>query len=159
MKTSVPMVRQPHGGALRVGGSNRGGTGRPKDEVREKLIDISQGKGIEFLTDLMEGKVSVRLVGKCEHCQAKSGLSSGDTASDEAKVLLHNVRASVDQRLKALDIALKYGNAKDDEIDDITKHPDVKRFLAAFHTALAEKASQKVGASVRQRVDEILGGS
>jgi len=38
--TEVPvgaLIPQPHGGALRYGGTNRGGTGRPPSEIRQRL--------------------------------------------------------------------------------------------------------------------------
>ena len=38
--TEVPvgaLIPQPHGGALRNGGTNRGGTGRPPSEIRQRL--------------------------------------------------------------------------------------------------------------------------
>jgi hypothetical protein len=47
-KTTGELIRQPHGGALRNGGTNRGGTGRPpkafKDFLRAEIRDSTQGR-------------------------------------------------------------------------------------------------------------------
>ncbi len=104
--SAVPvLIPQPHGGALASGGipGNPGG-GRPKNEIRERLRGIAFGKGLGFLEETLDGKVSVRLVGKCEHC-------GEETAMDPVwqKMLLDRISASVDQRLKANEQALRFG--------------------------------------------------
>ncbi len=156
--TAVRMVPQPHGGMLLSGGKRGhvGGTGRPRDEVRAKLTEISRGKGIEFLDMLMDGKVFVRLVGTCSHC----GKDGSPPTDDDSKHFMEHVSASVDQRLKGLDILLKYGvNGREDAEGDITRHPEVRRFLSAFHTALAEETPPKVANRVRSRVESLLSSS
>ena len=48
--STVPLVPQPHGGALKAGGTpgNVGGTGRPKAELRATLRDFASEKLPDF---------------------------------------------------------------------------------------------------------------
>lgn len=51
----VPMREQPHGGALRTGGTNKGGPGRPKSEVRAAALEGAE-KAIPKLVAMIENK-------------------------------------------------------------------------------------------------------
>lgn len=112
-KTGV-LVRQPHGGALLNGmaPNHVPGPGRPKDEVREKLLGLANGKGFDFLAKLMDGEIQTTLIGKCPSC-------SEEAAWDPAAMdlLMDRIKASVDQRLKGLDLSLKYGAGTKDEVN------------------------------------------
>lgn len=48
-------LAQPHGGALRAGGTlgNRGGSGRPPNELRRGLRDILEGGGLKRLEKIL----------------------------------------------------------------------------------------------------------
>ena len=63
------MVAQEHGGALKSGGTpgNKGGTGRPPNELRGTLREILE-RGLPVLEGYVEGRVPVKMVGKCEKC-------------------------------------------------------------------------------------------
>lgn len=100
------LIPQAHGGALLSGGQpgQTPGTGRPKNEIRERLRGIAFGKGLGFLDETLDGKVTVQLFGKCMHC--------GETSPIDPvvqKSLLDRISASVDQRLKANEQALRFG--------------------------------------------------
>lgn len=58
-KTPVPVVRQAHGGALRRGGTNRGGPGRPRSEVR-RLALVGAAKAIPRLIEIVTDAESER---------------------------------------------------------------------------------------------------
>ena len=47
------MIPQPHGGALRNGGTNRGGTGRPKSEIRKACAEAFDSR-IPRLLQIMD---------------------------------------------------------------------------------------------------------
>lgn len=98
------LVPQPHGGALRHGGTNAGGPGRPRDEVRAKLLKLGTGKGLPFLADLLDGKVRVDLIGVCASCKAETQM---DTSWLEESAAI--LKASTDQRLRAVEQAWRYG--------------------------------------------------
>ena len=40
------LIPQPHGGALRNGGTNKGGTGRPRDEWKAELAAIASDDAV-----------------------------------------------------------------------------------------------------------------
>lgn len=100
------LVPQPHGGALLSGGlpGHAGGPGRPKDEIRARLREIAYGKGLTFLDELLDGRISVRLVGRCSQCGNEQAPDP-----DFVRALLERIEASVDQRLKANEQALRFG--------------------------------------------------
>lgn len=84
------LVRQPHGGALRYGGTNRGGTGRPPSAIREQLRgDFDRRRRI--LREIADGKAMVRV---------------RDAEGKETESL---VSAAPRDRLRAIDIMGKYG--------------------------------------------------
>ena len=104
--SAVPvLIPQPHGGALRNGGPNVGGPGRPKNEIRAKLRELAYGKGLDFLSELLDGKLTVELLGECPHC----GETSTPDLTKWTATLLDKVSASADQRLKANEQALRFG--------------------------------------------------
>lgn len=58
VQTRVPvgtLVPQPHGGALRYGGTNKGGPGRPPTELRRTLRDLLDTGGIAYLAECARG--------------------------------------------------------------------------------------------------------
>ena len=54
---TVPMQPQQHGGALRRGGTNRGGPGRPRNAVRQ-LARRGAAQAIPRLIEIVTGKFS-----------------------------------------------------------------------------------------------------
>ena len=150
--SDVVLIPQPHGGALRPRGKigHKGGPGRPKDEVRAKLAKLANGKGMSFLKSLMEGEIVVRLTGKCEKC----GKEGQPLDGDEYESLIERIRASVDQRLKGNEQALRYGIGTKDEVD-VKSHPDVQRFVAQVAQATRELFGDEGYQRIAARVLEL----
>ena len=81
-----------------------GGTGRPPDQIRAKLRELGYTKALPFLTDLLSGKVSVSLLGKCDACGHDQPISE-----ELVEQWMERVKANTDQRLKASEQTMKYG--------------------------------------------------
>lgn len=129
------MIPQPHGGALRNGGTNKGGPGRPKDALRAKLRKLAEGKGVPFLRELMKGDVRVRFIGKCPECEHDQAIDDA-WVRDAVAALNENVRA----RLMANDQMLKYGLGT--QVEQVTKaeiEQDAKAMLSVFVDWAREK--------------------
>lgn len=153
-----PLVAQQHGGAIYQGAPANpvAGPGRPKDEVREKLLGLANGKGVPFLDKLLDGEVDVAFYTTCPKCNHREELPEDDEYLDKIMDRIGDqVSASVDQRLKGNDQALKYGLGTKDEID-IMSHPDAQRFATAYREALAAE-SPEVYERVMDRVAQALG--
>ena len=56
-ETPVPLVPQPHGGALLAGGvpGNKGGSGRPPAAFRVKMRDLLADDGVEVAREILRG--------------------------------------------------------------------------------------------------------
>jgi hypothetical protein len=145
-------VRQSHGGAIYQGAPANpvAGSGRPRDEVREQLVGLAKGKGIPFLDNLLDGTVMVRLVSKCRKC----GNEGKPLSDDEASNLISRIGATVDQRLKGLDQALRYGIGTKDELD-VRSHPEVQRFVLIHAKATREIAGDKLYQKIAERIREL----
>jgi hypothetical protein len=153
---TIALVPQPHGGALRRGSlpGNTPGTGRLRDEVRENLVGLAQGKGFDFLNRLLDGEITCRLVGVCEEC-GHQGQPQSDT---ELRGVLDAIGASVDQRLKALELVHRYGLGIKDEID-IRDHPAILAIAAAVKHVLYARFSAQVAAEIESEVAAVLAKS
>lgn len=127
---------------------NKGG-GRPKDEVRAKLTKLAQGKGLRFLNKLMDGKVEVQLVGKCHKCGEE-----GEIDARWVETVVDALSTSVDQRLKGLEQAFKYGIGTKDEVD-VKTHPDVQRFIGQVAQATRELFGDEGYQKIADRLLEI----
>ena len=114
------LVPAKNGGAIRHGSlpGNTPGTGRPPDAIRAAMRELGAVKGLPFLDEVLDGKIPMQLVGTCPECGKESEMDSL-----WAKEFADRVRASVDQRLKANEQALKYGMGTKDELSVV--HPDV----------------------------------
>ena len=97
------MVVQEHGGALKSGGTpgNKGGTGRPPNELRGTLREILE-RGLPVLEGYVEGRVPVKMVGKCEKC----GHEHEDYELLPSDLLMLQTPKDTD-RLKALEMAAR----------------------------------------------------
>lgn len=145
-----------NGGRLRRG-SNKGntpGTGRPKDEVRAKLAKLANGKGIAFLKGLMEGEVDVKFFGTCPECQARRELPEGEYLDKILSEIGDRASASIDQRLKGNEQALRFGIGTKDEVD-VTNHPEVQQFVARLARATIEIVGEDTYQQIAARVQEL----
>ncbi len=100
----VRLVPQEHGGALNSGGTpgHKGGPGRPPNELRGTLRDLLE-QGLPTLAGYIEGRVPVKMVGKCEKCGHEH---------EDYELLPDDIRSlSVKDadRLKAMELAARYG--------------------------------------------------
>lgn len=148
------VIPRPNGrGALRHGSlpGNTPGTGRPRDEVRQSLLELATGKGVPFLDNLLDGRVRIRLVQICEHCGKKA--KNAHTPA-EIEEVINSVRVSIDQRLKGLDQTLRYGLGTKDELD-IRSHPDVQKFIAVHAQATREIAGDEAYKRISERIQEL----
>jgi hypothetical protein len=146
------LVRQVHGGSIWRGTPANivPGPGRPKDEVRQKYLRVSE-KAADFLDSLFDGRVEIQLVGTCPEC----GHEGASPAPLElVRAVTAQISKSVDVRLRAVDPAARYGLGTQDEVD-IVNHPRTLAFVSAFQQALTilpVDQAEKVAA----RVHEIL---
>lgn len=121
---AVAKVPQPHGGALNSGGTpgNKGGTGRPRSEVRDKLLASFDRNSLELIDSVVRGEVmskarwpmiSTVKYFKCKDCGGKNFTpdeAEGATIIDLLLVEIEvAVSASVRDRLAAIDMQAKYG--------------------------------------------------
>jgi hypothetical protein len=139
VQTVAALVPQPHGGALLTGGKpgNKGG-GRPADKVRAKLVKLARGKGYRFLSSLLDGEVDVRFFGTCAKCKERQELPDDpDTLDKILDEIGDRVAASVDQRLRGLEQAHRYGLGTKDELD-IESHPEVQKLVSNLAQAVVE---------------------
>jgi len=122
-RNSGDLIPQSHGGALLPGGKrgNAGG-GRPRDAIREAYVNVLTEHGVAFIRDVVEGRVVTPLPEGCEHC--------GHEPTNGSVVETHALRMapSVDARLRAIDIANRYGLGGRDEITVVSA--DVQQRLA-----------------------------
>lgn len=131
------------------------GTGRPKDEVRAKLAELSLGKGVDFLTQLMDGKVDVRFFGMCPHCKKETPLPEGDAYDKLMDEIGDRVNSSIEHRLKGNEQALKYGVGTKDEID-IREDPRVKAFIEKTMAVVQRNTGTEVYKKIIQELEVVL---
>ena len=95
------LIPQPHGGALRFGGTNKGGPGRPRDIHRDKLVKLCTSTGIKWLRELLAAPRELVVTCEC----GKSQTVENPPAQDKV-------------RLQAIDIAHKYGIGTYKEVEE-----------------------------------------
>lgn len=140
-----PLVPHPNanGGQLYAGGvpGNRGGPGRPKNEVREALLDGFDEHGVALLVNTMRGEVPYAFRGRCSECGQES---KGDPIE---AVLSH---LDVNERLRAAEIGAKYalGTQKDVTIHDAKTRVEETRTLlrSALPADLYKKLAPELAA-------------
>ena len=91
------LVPQAHGGALRHGGTNKGGTGRPRSEVQAALRGSLTDELIEVIRQIGTTPREVAVAVECPQCGHKHTVTCDDPPAGDA------------DRLRAGDIVLKYG--------------------------------------------------
>ena len=91
------LVPQAHGGALRHGGTNKGGTGRPRSEVQQLLRGRLTDTAIEALRRIAESPRVAFVEAVCPECGHRHTVECDDSPAGDS------------DRLRAADIVLKYG--------------------------------------------------
>ncbi|MHC4066312.1 MAG: hypothetical protein ACYSUI_17685 [Planctomycetota bacterium] len=91
------LVPQAHGGALRHGGTNKGGPGRPRSEVQAELRGPLADDLIEVMRQIGTAAREVAVAVECPQCGHKHTVTCDDPPAGDA------------DRLRAADIVLKYG--------------------------------------------------
>ena len=128
------MVAQEHGGALKAGGTpgNKGGSGRPPNELRGTLREILE-RGLPVLEGYIEGRVPVKMVGKCEEC----GHEHEDYELLPTDMILFQTTKAAD-RLKALEIAARYGGVAELAltVDELLEEADTPERAARLWSQL-----------------------
>lgn len=94
------LVPQPHGGAIRRGGTNAGGPGRPPSRIKEALRKDFDER-LPLLREIADGVVRLRIVPTCPECGHESN------AMTEAEI--RAVFPQVADRLRALELMAKLG--------------------------------------------------
>lgn len=99
----VELIPQKHGGALAAGGipGNKGGLGRPRDEIRRKLVNLVSDKGLNALEEILDATRDRDHM--CSHCGEIDRISPPKSDAD---------------MLKALDLAGKYGLGTYKEVEE-----------------------------------------
>lgn len=110
------LVPQPHGGALRHGGTNRGGPGAPPSAIRAGLRGSYEQRRA-FLERVVDGEVMNRIEvpaaivlrhARCPACGIQ-GMQLKDPDKDALLTFTVDVSASVKDRIGALEQMAKYG--------------------------------------------------
>lgn len=147
------MVAQPHGGAIWSGAPANpvAGTGRPPDEIRAKMRELGAKKSVPFLSDLLDGKVSVSLLGKCDACGHDQPINA-----ELMEQWMERVKASIDQRLKAAEQTMKYGlQAK----ELVIASSNAAAFFDCVTMALVELYGEQAAEMVKSRALALLEGT
>lgn len=122
------LIPQPHGGALRYGGTNRsGGGGLPPSALREKLRGSFESR-LKVLEEIADGEPAQTLELplrnvlphlKCPDCGGE------DLQPKDRKAVTVQVRVSAqpNDRIKAVDVMGKYGLGESNTLQVI--HPEV----------------------------------
>ena len=77
------MIPQPHGGALRNGGTNRGGTGRPKSEIRKACAEAFDSRIPRLLQIMDEASTPAEYMKALDLLGKYGGLQQIDATSGD----------------------------------------------------------------------------
>ena len=93
-KTAGELIPQAHGGALLAGGKpgNKGGPGRPRSLIRERLSGVLDEHGVNTLTEILTAPRET--VVTCSECGSETKVRPPSSDAD---------------RIRATDVAGKYG--------------------------------------------------
>lgn len=130
-------------------GGKKGRSGRPADTIREAMRELGAEKGVPFLSEVLDGKVPVTLVGTCSHCGQESTPASADWLKD----LMGEIKASVDQRLKANEQALKYGLSPKELVIAST---EAASFFDCVYRATVERVGESEAEAIKQRAVALM---
>jgi len=63
--------------------------------------------------------------------------------------------ARAGDRIRAIEVLGTF-DLRDKGEGDINEHPEARRFLAAFHTALSEEAAPAIADRIRRKIEELM---
>ena len=112
-------------------GGKPGRSGRPPNELRE-LFRTVLDDGIDLVRDVIQGCATIVLNRVCEHCGKES---TGPESIDD---LLASV-PTVDNRLRAVDTAAKYGLGERSEFSEDVVSQNVDAMLTAARSLMSEQ--------------------
>lgn len=124
------------------------GPGRPADALRHQLRELGLKKGVKVLESVMDGVLDVSLVGTCVKCKHEQPL---DMKWFEA--VQERISASTDQRLKASDIAMKYGLAAKELV--ITSASSAA-FFDCVYQAIVEQHGEDAAEAIKARAADLI---
>lgn len=129
------LVPQPHGGALRYGGTNAGGPGRPSSAIRERLRG-SFDERIQVLEEIADGKAFIPILERCPECGYQPG---GENAAP-----LEAVKAApqVSDRLRSIDIMGKYSLDDRKEIKEEIVREKLRQTIAEIQAVLPPEQAE-----------------
>ncbi len=107
-------------------GGKPGRSGRKPNELREAFRHLLDDGGIDFVRGVIRGRVPV--AGVCGHCGQESG--TPQMADDPP---------TVDNRLRAVDAAAKYGLGERSEFSEDVVAENVDRMLSVAETIMSEE--------------------
>ena len=145
------LVPQKHGGAIWKGTPETivPGPGRPPEAIRAAMRELGASKGVPFLSDVLDGKISYTLVGVCSEC----GKESRPSEQLWMRALADKIQASVDQRLKANEQAFKYGLGTKDEVSVVS--PEVQSRVAQTVAAVTELLPADLAEPLLERLSDV----
>lgn len=142
-KTPVGIRPQEHGGALRSGGTNKGGTGRPPSVIRESLRG-SFADRVAVIESIADGApiqhIRVPLIAVLPHVVCPNCGEQEMHANDPSSLLTVEFEAlasaSPRDRLAALDLQAKYGLGALKEVSVENVRERVGQTLDVIRTSL-----------------------
>lgn len=113
-------------------GGKAGRSGRPPGALREAMREVLDTGGVDLLRAVISGAAEVTLNGRCEHC---GKLSSGPVASDD----LLAATPTIDNRLRAVDTAAKYGLGERSEYSEDVVAANIDRMMQAAELVMTSR--------------------
>lgn len=144
------LVPARNGGAIRHGSQpgNTPGTGRPPDALKAKLRELGLKKAAPLLSKILDGKITVSLLGKCDACNHEQPISD-----EWVEHIMQRITASMDHQLKASEQTLKYGKA-DREL--VIASQTAATFFDCVHAAIVELGGDQLAESVKVRAMALM---
>lgn len=149
------LVPQQHGGALRNGGPNRGGPGRPASALRDRLRG-SFDERVAIIEEIADGHPTVRTQIRLDAVlpYVVCAACGGDVIARDRKALDQIeidavTSASPRDRLTALDLAAKYGLGSLKEISVDSVRERVRETLAVIRAQCPAALATQILAELR----------
>ena len=132
--TDVKLIPQEHGGALRLGNpGNKGGPGRPRSVIREKLSGVMDEHGVGVLKEILTAPREVTVT--CDECGQQQKVKPPSSDAD---------------RLRGVDIAGKYSIGVIQQIDAEQVRARLERTLDLIEEQLKPEDAQRLRGALRE---------